>query len=304
MLGSKVLLLHVLVAIVLSAPQWRPVVLMHGLLASNEAMSHAQAWIEQDFPGIYVKNVEVGNGREDSLFLDIDQQILLFTKAVQSDPKLKKGFNLIGHSQGGLISRAYIQRFNDPPVYNFLSWAGPHAGQYGVPELNYLCPDYDCPWLDEIFSLIIENAYGSWIQNHISFAAYWKDPFDFGDYLQYSHFIADINNERDVKNKTYRDNIISLNTMVLIYSTIENIVIPATSPWFQFYDVGHDDASSVKALKDTDQYKQDWLGLQTLDVKNKLKLYSIDCDHADIPRDVCKKWYIKYSQQYLNNTIN
>lgn len=32
----------------------RPVVLLHGLMASAEAMSHAQGWIEADFPGIYV----------------------------------------------------------------------------------------------------------------------------------------------------------------------------------------------------------------------------------------------------------
>jgi len=276
---------------------------MHGLLASSEAMSHAEAWIKQDFPGIYILNVEVGNGRQDSLFMDIDQQVMLLTKAIQSDPNLKKGFNLIGHSQGGLLSRAYIERCNDPPVYNFLSWAGPHAGQFGVPQFNAICPDYWCPWLDVIFSMIIENAYGSWIQNHISFASYWKDPFDWSSYLKYSHFIADVNNERDVKNSTYKARIISLNTMVLIYTTIDNIVIPKTSPWFQFYAKGHDDEDSIVPLKDTDQYQGDWIGLKTLDQKNKLKLYSIDCDHADIPRDICKSWYLKYSQQYLNNTI-
>ena len=32
---------------------YRPVVLMHGLTATAEAMSHAQQWIEADFPGIY-----------------------------------------------------------------------------------------------------------------------------------------------------------------------------------------------------------------------------------------------------------
>jgi hypothetical protein len=52
-----------------------PVVLMHGLLASAEAMSHAEAWIKEDYPGIYVKNVEIGNGRIDSLLLDINFQV-------------------------------------------------------------------------------------------------------------------------------------------------------------------------------------------------------------------------------------
>jgi len=36
--------------VVSAAPQnstWRPVVLMHGLFASNEAMSHAQQWMKK-----------------------------------------------------------------------------------------------------------------------------------------------------------------------------------------------------------------------------------------------------------------
>ena len=58
---------------------------MHGLLASAEAMSHAQKWIEADFPvnpplrdfqGIYTHNVEIGNGRDDSLTIDMNKVAL------------------------------------------------------------------------------------------------------------------------------------------------------------------------------------------------------------------------------------
>ena len=43
------------------AAQFRPVVLLHGLLAESEAMQHAEGWIKQDFPGIYVLNAKVRN---------------------------------------------------------------------------------------------------------------------------------------------------------------------------------------------------------------------------------------------------
>lgn len=72
---------------------------MHGLLASNEAMSHAAAWIANDFPGIYILNVEIGNGRDDSLLIDINKQVDMFAAIVKNDTNLKKGFSLIGHSQ-------------------------------------------------------------------------------------------------------------------------------------------------------------------------------------------------------------
>ena len=43
------------------AAQFRPVVLLHGLLAESEAMQHAENWIKQDFPGIYVLNAKARN---------------------------------------------------------------------------------------------------------------------------------------------------------------------------------------------------------------------------------------------------
>ncbi len=56
-------------------------------------------------------------------------------------------------------------------------------------------------------------------QKSISFAAYWKDPFNLDEYAQYNIFLADINNERDAKNETYKQNFESLNYLLLEYST-------------------------------------------------------------------------------------
>src|SRR5690348_15240168 len=98
--------------VVSAAPQnstWRPVVLMHGLFASNEAMSHAQQWIEEDFPyrcatahthttsrmlltvclivllwisGIHTLNVEIGDGKWSSLLMNMNEQVAHFAAAV------------------------------------------------------------------------------------------------------------------------------------------------------------------------------------------------------------------------------
>ena len=203
----------------------RPVVLMHGLMATAEAMSHAQQWIEADFPGIYVKNVETVPSKIDSLLVDINKQVETFAREVKSDPKLAQGFNLIGHSQGGLISRAYIHRFNDPPVHNFISWAGPQAGVYGVPDFNALCPDALCPWLAELFDDVLRaDVISSAAQKLLTFAAYWRSPLNYSSYLENNEFLADINNERETKNATYKANFESLNTLALLYS--EKVRIP------------------------------------------------------------------------------
>ena len=48
---------------------------------------------------MYIKNVEVGNGYEDSVFMDMNDQVDCFAKKVLNDTNLKDGFNLIGYSQ-------------------------------------------------------------------------------------------------------------------------------------------------------------------------------------------------------------
>lgn len=156
---------------------YRPVVLMHGLDASASAMSRVLQWVEADFPGIHVNNVEVGNGKTDSWFMPIEKQVCTlrrggiggaqllgqqltrivlirgaiqveaFAAAVRADPALANGFNLICHSQGGMLGRAYIAKFNTPPVHNFITWSSPHAGVYGVPDFNAICPDKVYPRL-------------------------------------------------------------------------------------------------------------------------------------------------------------
>jgi len=287
-----------------SSPNWRPVVLMHGLMAGSEAMSHAQGWIEQDFPGIYTHNVEIGDGRMDSLFMDINLQVEQFAIVVQNDSKLKDGFNLVCHSQGGLICRAYIERYNNPPVYNYLSWAGPQDGVYGTPDVNYLCPDDYCPWLNDLMDLVEE---GGWIsqefQSVMSFAAYWKDPFNYDVYIQENIFLADINNERNITNSTYRDNILSLNSILFLKSINDTIVIPMESPWFYFYAENSD--SQIVPFNESLTFENDLIGLKTMFKESKLNFVTVPCNHQDIPRQICKEYsYEMYSKSYFDNTLN
>lgn len=279
---------------------YRPVVLMHGLGASAESMSHAQGWIEADFPGIYTHNVEIGNGKDSSFFMNINLQVDEFAQTVKKDPNLAQGFNLIGHSQGGLIGRAYIERYNSPPVFNFMSWAGPMAGVYGVPDFNAICPDAECPWLNEIFSWLLEGKYEA-LQDHISFAAYWRDPLNATQWAKTNNFLADINNMLLVKNPNYRNNMISLNQVQLLHTSADFIVVPKVSPWFEFFADGSD--SAPVPFKQTDTYLGDWIGLQTLDKAGKIQLQMCNCSHQDIPRDDCKYVYDKWTVPLLNNTL-
>lgn len=282
----------------------RPLVLMHGLLANSEAMSHIAAFAQADFPGIYVKNVEIGDGYYDSLLMDINDQVELFAAQVRADPKLAGGFNLVGHSQGGLITRAFIERFNQPPVHNYVSLAGPNGGQFGVPVFNAQdCPDpnFGCAWLDSLFSAIVnDDLLSAQVQERISFGAYWHDPFAQARFVAENIFLADINNARATKNATYKANFMSLNHVTLLYSLIDNIVVPNASPTFSFFDYVNGSDSVVVPMRQTPDYVGDWIGLQSLDRAGKLQTVGVNCQHADLPRQVCKaSVYDKYVKPWL-----
>ena len=85
----------------------------------------------------------------------MDEQVEHFAERVRNNIHLAAGFNAMGLSQGNLIIRAYsafvgclsavialtfvpVQRYNDPPVLNFISVHGPHAGTASVPRYVYL----------------------------------------------------------------------------------------------------------------------------------------------------------------------
>lgn len=53
---------------------------------------------------------------------------------------------------------------------------------------------------------------------HISIFKYWHDPFQRDKYVEVSEFIAEINNEGEVKNMTYKANLENLENFVMIKS--------------------------------------------------------------------------------------
>ena len=56
-----------------------------------------------------------------------------------------------------------------------------------------------------------------------------QDPEDLETYLELSAWLADINNEREEKNMTYKHNLSSLEKFVMIKFTEEKTVVPADS---------------------------------------------------------------------------
>lgn len=229
--------------------------------------------VAQKYPGTYSVCLTVADGIS-SITQNLDKQLDEFVTAVRSDPKLANGFNAVGLSQGNLLIRAYIERYNSPKVNTYVSMCGPHGGVA------------KCPGIYELFcGLWKHNVYG----HSLAFSDYWKDPTDKATYLKENRFLADINNEKENKNATYKANMMSLTNYVMVEAMQDTMVEPHVSEQHAYYKWGQ--MTETEQLQETDGYKEDWLGLKSLDQANKLKHVTYQGNH------------LRWSQDFWENTI-
>eukprot|EP00698_Gefionella_okellyi_P014900 TRINITY_DN4157_c0_g1_i1.p2 TRINITY_DN4157_c0_g1~~TRINITY_DN4157_c0_g1_i1.p2 ORF type:complete len:152 (-),score=17.75 TRINITY_DN4157_c0_g1_i1:153-608(-) len=151
--------------------------------------------------------------------------------------------------------------------------------------------------------MIKTQPYDPIVQDHLTIAEMWKDTFDLDYYLDHNIYLPDINNERPwpYKNETYRQNMMSVNSLTLLWSTVDTVIYPQTSSMFEFY-APHSDVTVVP-LRETDWYKGDWLGLRTLDESGRLFTYGVPCEHGHYPDPQCKGIFDMYTLPLLNTTV-
>ena len=261
-------------------------VIIHGLLSNRLWFEEVADWVHAALgKGAYVRALEVGNGEVDSITRPMEWQLAELAKVIQADRRLRRGFNIIAHSQGTLLARAFVQRFDWPPVHVLISWVGPQAGQFGVPTyeplLGYLNRVTSGMW----YTPQLQSSRSS--SRTLSFANYWRDPTKLDLYLANSGFLADINNERPLKNASYATRLARLEHFVLVYSSSDSIIQPAVSSWFGFYKDNSTD--TLEPLASRQMYKEDWIGLRALDTTGRLHFAQIDCMHIEVPTASCKR---------------
>ncbi|RLN46252.1 hypothetical protein BBJ29_005357, partial [Phytophthora kernoviae] len=254
-----------------------------------------------DHLGVYVASVQLGNSvaedAEDSFFVKMNEQTEMFAKIVREDPHLKGGFNAAGFSQGNLLIRAYIERFNDPPVHTFISMHGPLAGVSGLPKCsitNFICKEID--------KLIGEAVYTNRVQDRIAQANYFRDPLRIEAYLKHVDFLPDINNEKTSTNQTYKDNFTQLQNLVLVRAEQDTQVYPKESEWFGAYQDG-DSYKKVLGFNETKWYKEDLFGLRTLNEAGKVHFLSTDGDHLQFSTEFLLGVMDKYLRPRIISSI-
>jgi palmitoyl-protein thioesterase len=262
-----------------------PIVLLHGITSDTNELAPVAEWLKTRMPNP-VYNIEIGNGKRNSLFKTMDWQLKELCMAIYNIPELEGGFHFIGMSQGGLLARGYVQRCNRFPVRNLITWVSPHAGVYGFNEVYF-------DW-KKVYTPLYQRLY--------SFSGYWKDPYQYETYLANSIFLPYLNNEspnmeayaeRGFDFQTNRERITSLENFVMIWSGNDDVITPPQSGRFEFYDIvcgtretpGCQELIASDSLKiqnffNSSQYRKNLLGLRTLYMNGKLHILETNCTHS------------------------
>ncbi|KAF7428436.1 hypothetical protein PC9H_007660 [Pleurotus ostreatus] len=285
--------------------KYRPLVLWHGLGDSHSSpgMLEFASLIGEMYPGIFIHSIYIEQDadadRKATFYGNVNSQVDMVNEQLNDIPELKDGFDAIGFSQGGQFLRAYVERYNDPPLHNLITFGSQHMGVSEVSE----CRRYD--FLCQIARRAVKNGvYSKWAQGNLVQAQYFRDPSNLETFLEANHFLTSINNEVapiDGRNETYARNLASLEHLVLVLFTKDVTVIPKESAWFgsAAEPDESDDSLTVmqeKILGSTTSgeettiipmrrqplYLEDWIGLRTLDEQGRVILETCEGEHMQI----------------------
>jgi len=229
---------------------------------------------------------------------------------------------------GGQFLRAYVERYNDPPMRNLITFGSQHMGISDLPgckPTDFLCR--------AARSAARSGVYTSWAQKNLVQvrwiyyvndqspncfdlqAQYYRDHRNYGAYLDVSRFLADINNEvpndddggdddddahfTRSRNLTYAANFASLDNFVTILFDQDKTVIPKESSWFGSYAIPTDDDDvdeepTIIHMRKQPLYKEDWIGLRKLDEAGKVFLVVCQGTHMQLTdecwRPIVQRW--------------
>lgn len=282
-----------------SASQPLPLLIWHGLgdnYAADGLHTVGDLAIATN-PGTFVYYIRLDESPDSdktaTFFGNLTEQLASVCADLATHPILSSApaVNALGFSQGGQFLRAFVERCNVPPVKSLVTFGSQHNGisKYQIcGSTDWLCKTY--------IGLLKANTWGAWVQSHLVPAQYFRATNDSTgeptpDYLEYSNFLADVNNERDGKNATYKENLSSLDKFVMYVFEEDTTVIPKESGWFAQVNASSGD---VTPLRERDIYKEDWIGLKALDEKGALEFKTTEGGHMQLSDEVLTEVFEGY----------
>lgn len=318
MKSITVILLTLFITSIKSYEQNTHTFLIHGIASSANEMFELDIALFNKYE-LKTVSLELDGDPKTSYSISLDEQCSMYYDKILQHIDIQQhsivykdniNINLIGISQGGLVARCIIQKYNNQQFNeytikfnNLITIATPNSGIY----YNKLLLTNDNNLLTNESGYTIDSQYTtntniSYINTYkdnklitlgttFTFEEYWKNPFNYDNYLKQHKFITILNNEINHSNyELYYKNFISLNKFVAIWTEYDTVVVPPESAIFTFYNISL--ALSLKKLEletlnDNEWYVKDNLGLKYLKESNKYFEYMIPCNHDEFKKEKC-----------------
>jgi len=275
---------------------YNPVLMMHGIgMSPNQGTYHdfvqITSWIQKYHPGTIAIPLDFNNGipSQQPLWNQTRQLVSFIQSIVSNNSSFRNGFHLIGHSQGGLLTRSFLENADWHNVDSYISIAGVQMGYYGLSILpNFLVKHS----LEDITKILYTPPF----QNDWSVANFWRGPESKENYVTNNTFLPVLNGEAP-GNQTarFKKNFLRVNNTVFLGSSSDATLQPWETSLFGFYD---ESAQNVVPMKSQMVYTKDLFGLQTMDRAGRLHMIEVNgMTHTEWLRDENK--FVTYILDWL-----
>lgn len=247
----------------------RPVFFMHGLGAHVCYLQTLISILSEAFPRCKLIALDVFEGDESSttpLQTQVNGIISRIRATIAADSvSFAEGYDLVGHSLGGLLMRGVVESMDDHQVNTLISLAGVQGGVY--------CDNAGYPCDPRLHVPNISRIYTPEIQSSSSWAQLYRDA-NLSSFLQGNVFLPVLDGLlEDSGNQRRKSNFVRLKRAVFIGSPDDEMVIPPESQHLGFF--GDGDLSTIIPMSKQDYYIEDTFGLRTLDETGRLSLIRV-----------------------------
>jgi pimeloyl-ACP methyl ester carboxylesterase len=251
-----------------------PTFLIHGIGGSQKDLQDIQKSLENYNYSVFSLSIE------NSIFGSMDKMCESVATQIHKYHPPFKNINLIGISQGGLLARCFVERYSGEKVMvdSLITYGTPHMGIF------YKASPFP-----------------------ISFLEYWKDPYNYNEYLRENKFLRFLNNDVDHVNASlYKTRMESLSNFVMFWSGIDDVIQPRESAAFEFYNISLAEERKeleIVNFEKSSQNLENKIGLGYLKKAGNFRDFRFDCSHEKFKHPECFRDFIVNDSTILNLTL-